>query len=62
MPPSPRSALIPCDSSHLSKDVSIPLVNDWSSVADHQGDVKLFRRCDDSCRFLSLVVSLGNSS
>lgn len=42
--PPPRSALVPCDSSHLAKELSIPLVNNWSAVANNQGDVKLFRR------------------
>uniref|UniRef100_A0A3P8RQ75 RUN domain-containing protein 3A n=1 Tax=Amphiprion percula TaxID=161767 RepID=A0A3P8RQ75_AMPPE len=39
------SALMPCDSSHLAKDLSIPLVNQWSTITNNQGDVKLFRRC-----------------
>lgn len=38
------SALMPCDSSHLTKDLSIPLVNQWSTITNNQGDVKLFRR------------------
>uniref|UniRef100_A0A4W5P8D4 RUN domain containing 3A n=1 Tax=Hucho hucho TaxID=62062 RepID=A0A4W5P8D4_9TELE len=40
------TALIPCDSSHLTKDLSIPLVNQWPSIQgyNNQGDVKLFRR------------------
>ncbi|XP_068434035.1 RUN domain-containing protein 3A isoform X3 [Clinocottus analis] len=38
------SALMPCDSSHLAKDLSIPLVNQWSAISNNQGDVKLFRR------------------
>uniref|UniRef100_A0A3Q3EIR3 RUN domain-containing protein 3A n=1 Tax=Labrus bergylta TaxID=56723 RepID=A0A3Q3EIR3_9LABR len=38
------SALMPCDSSHLAKDFSIPLVNQWSTIPNNQGDVKLFRR------------------
>lgn len=42
--PPPRSALIPCDSSHLAKEVSIPLVHDWPTVPNNQGDVQLFRR------------------
>lgn len=41
---SSSSALMPCDSSHLAKDLSIPLVNQWSTITDNQGDVKLFRR------------------
>lgn len=42
--PLPRSALMPCDSSHLAKELSIPLVNEWSAIADNQSDVKLLRR------------------
>lgn len=42
--PLPRSALIPCDSSHLTKELSIPLVNDWSAIANNQSDFKLLRR------------------
>ncbi|XP_033826610.1 RUN domain-containing protein 3A-like isoform X2 [Periophthalmus magnuspinnatus] len=38
------SSLMPCDSAQLSKDLTIPLVNQWSTVANNQGDVKLFRR------------------
>uniref|UniRef100_A0AAV2KD30 RUN domain-containing protein 3A n=1 Tax=Knipowitschia caucasica TaxID=637954 RepID=A0AAV2KD30_KNICA len=38
------SSLMPCDSAHLSKDLSIPLVNQWSTVANNQGHNKLFRR------------------
>lgn len=41
---SSSSALMPCDSSHLAKDLSIPLVNQWSTITNNQGDVKLFRR------------------
>uniref|UniRef100_A0A665T7U8 RUN domain-containing protein 3A n=1 Tax=Echeneis naucrates TaxID=173247 RepID=A0A665T7U8_ECHNA len=32
------SALMPCDSSHLVKDLSIPLVNQWSTITNNQGD------------------------
>ncbi|XP_072299063.1 RUN domain-containing protein 3A isoform X2 [Eucyclogobius newberryi] len=38
------SSLMPCDAAHLSKDLSIPLVNQWSTVANNQSHVKLFRR------------------
>lgn len=41
---SSSSALMPCDSSHLAKDLPIPLVNQWSTITNNQGDVKLFRR------------------
>lgn len=43
-PPAPRSALIPSDSSYLTKEVSIPPVNEWPTVPNNQGDVQLFRR------------------
>ncbi|XP_010872485.1 RUN domain-containing protein 3A [Esox lucius] len=40
------TALIPSDSSHLAKDPSIPLVNQWPSIRgyNNQRDDKLFRR------------------
>ncbi|XP_041940821.1 RUN domain-containing protein 3A isoform X2 [Alosa alosa] len=59
------SALIPCDSSHLAKNLSIPLVNQWPSVraSDNQKDVKLFRRRSlDSLDHLSAEVSLNSDS
>uniref|UniRef100_A0A668VJ35 RUN domain-containing protein 3A n=1 Tax=Oreochromis aureus TaxID=47969 RepID=A0A668VJ35_OREAU len=40
------TSLIPCDSNHLAKNLSIPLVNQWPTLEpfDSQEDVKLFRR------------------
>ncbi|XP_056262359.1 RUN domain-containing protein 3A isoform X1 [Pseudoliparis swirei] len=55
------SALMPCDSSHLAKDLSIPLVNQWSTISNNQGDVKLFRRRSfHSFEQLSVDVSLNS--
>ncbi|KAM4536169.1 RUN domain-containing protein 3A isoform 3-T3 [Fundulus diaphanus] len=57
------SALMPCDSSHLAKDLSIPLVNQWSTITNNQGDVKLFRRRSfHSLEQLSADVSLNSDS
>ncbi|KAA8585435.1 hypothetical protein FQN60_004129, partial [Etheostoma spectabile] len=57
------SALMPCDSSHLAKDLSIPLVNQWSTITNNQGDVKLFRRRSfPSLEQLSAEVSLNSDS
>uniref|UniRef100_A0A1A8MXY0 RUN domain-containing protein 3A n=1 Tax=Nothobranchius pienaari TaxID=704102 RepID=A0A1A8MXY0_9TELE len=57
------SALTPCDSSHLAKDLSIPLVNQWSTITNNQGDVKLFRRRSfHSLEQLSVEVSLNSDS
>ncbi|KAK9535279.1 hypothetical protein VZT92_007669 [Zoarces viviparus] len=57
------SALMPCDSSHLAKDLSIPLVNQWSVITNNQGDVKLFRRRSfHSLEQLSVEVSLNSDS
>uniref|UniRef100_A0A665T8X6 RUN domain-containing protein 3A n=1 Tax=Echeneis naucrates TaxID=173247 RepID=A0A665T8X6_ECHNA len=57
------SALMPCDSSHLVKDLSIPLVNQWSTITNNQGDVKLFRRRSfHSLEQLSAEVSLNSDS
>ncbi|XP_045066743.1 RUN domain-containing protein 3A-like isoform X2 [Coregonus clupeaformis] len=59
------TALIPCDSSHLTKDLSIPLVNQWHSIRgyNNQGDVKLFRRRSfHSLEQLSADVSLNSDS
>ncbi|XP_013890031.1 RUN domain-containing protein 3A isoform X2 [Austrofundulus limnaeus] len=40
------TSLIPCDSSHLAKNISIPLINQWSTVEPYvsQENMKLFRR------------------
>ncbi|CAL8304355.1 unnamed protein product [Merluccius merluccius] len=57
------SALIPCESNHLSKEISIPLVNQWSTINNSQGDIKLFRRRSfPSLEQLSGDVSLNSSS
>ncbi|XP_030592220.1 RUN domain-containing protein 3A isoform X3 [Archocentrus centrarchus] len=57
------SALMPCDSSHLAKDLSIPLINQWSTITNNQGDVKLFRRRSfHSLEQLSAEVSLNSDS
>ncbi|KAM6957028.1 RUN domain-containing protein 3A [Aplochiton taeniatus] len=56
------SMLIPCDSSHLTKDLPIPLVNQWPSIRNNQADVKLFhRRNFHSLEQLSADVSLNES-
>lgn len=43
-----RTSLIPCDSNHLAKNLSIPLVNQWPALQPYNNkeDVKLFRRSD----------------
>ncbi|XP_046893677.1 RUN domain-containing protein 3A [Hypomesus transpacificus] len=57
------TTLIPCDSSHLAKHLSIPLVNQWPSIPNNQGDVKLFRRRSfHSLELLSAEVSLNSES
>ncbi|KAK5856033.1 hypothetical protein PBY51_007656 [Eleginops maclovinus] len=57
------SALMPCDTSHLAKDLSIPLVNQWSTIPNNHGDVKLFRRRSfHSLELLSAEVSLNSDS
>uniref|UniRef100_A0A3Q1FR62 RUN domain-containing protein 3A n=1 Tax=Acanthochromis polyacanthus TaxID=80966 RepID=A0A3Q1FR62_9TELE len=50
------TSLIPCDSSHLAKNLSIPLVNQWPTLEPYNSheDVKLFRR------FVCLLVLLFN--
>ncbi|XP_015230332.1 PREDICTED: RUN domain-containing protein 3A isoform X3 [Cyprinodon variegatus] len=55
------SALMPCDSSHLAKDLSVPLINQWSSIQNNQCDVKLFRRRSfHSLEQLSTELSLNS--
>uniref|UniRef100_A0A4W5PGK9 RUN domain containing 3A n=1 Tax=Hucho hucho TaxID=62062 RepID=A0A4W5PGK9_9TELE len=56
------TALIPCDSSHLTKDLSIPLVNQWPSIQgyNNQGDVKLFRSLNSDSQ--KTDVSLNSDS
>ncbi|XP_053707042.1 RUN domain-containing protein 3A-like isoform X1 [Synchiropus splendidus] len=57
------SSLMPPDSSHLSKDLAIPLVNQWTTVTNNQRDVKLFRRRSfHSLEQLSAEVSLNSDS
>ncbi|CAL8274527.1 unnamed protein product [Lota lota] len=57
------SGLIPCESNHLSKEISIPLVNQWSTINNSQGDIKLFRRRSfPSLEQLSGDVSLNSNS
>ncbi|XP_077590327.1 RUN domain-containing protein 3A-like [Stigmatopora nigra] len=57
------SSLMPCDSSHLGKNLSIPLINQWTTVSDHQGDVKLFRRRSfHSMEQLSAEISFNSDS
>ncbi|XP_055085446.1 RUN domain-containing protein 3A isoform X1 [Periophthalmus magnuspinnatus] len=40
------TSLIPCDPSHLVKNISIPLINQWPSLQSYnsQEDVRMFRR------------------
>ncbi|KPP59303.1 RUN domain-containing protein 3A-like [Scleropages formosus] len=40
------TSLIPCDSNHLSKEIAIPLINQWPSARtfNKEEEVKLFRR------------------
>ncbi|KAI1887272.1 hypothetical protein AGOR_G00188530 [Albula goreensis] len=55
------AALIACDTNHLTKELSIPLVNQWSSLRtfNNQKDVKTFRRRSfHSLKQLSTEVSL----
>ncbi|XP_057682656.1 RUN domain-containing protein 3A-like isoform X1 [Corythoichthys intestinalis] len=44
--PGTQTSLIPCESSHLAKNLTIPLVNQWPLLDpyDNQNHVKLFRR------------------
>uniref|UniRef100_A0A4W6DXF5 RUN domain-containing protein 3A n=1 Tax=Lates calcarifer TaxID=8187 RepID=A0A4W6DXF5_LATCA len=59
------TSLIPCDSNHLAKNLSIPLVNQWPSLQPYssQEDIKLFRRRSfPSTELLSVEVSLDSDS
>nr|XP_040032165.1 RUN domain-containing protein 3A isoform X1 [Gasterosteus aculeatus aculeatus] len=59
------TSLIPCDSNHLAKNLSIPLVNQWPTLQPHksQDDVKLFRRRSfPSSELLSVDISLDSDS
>ncbi|XP_054623048.1 RUN domain-containing protein 3A-like [Dunckerocampus dactyliophorus] len=57
------TSLIPCDTSHLAKDLAIPLVNQWPLLEPYssQDDVKLFRRRSfSSTELLSVEISLDS--
>ncbi|XP_042364117.1 RUN domain-containing protein 3A [Plectropomus leopardus] len=59
------TSLIPCDSNHLAKNLSIPLVNQWPTLQPYssQNDVKLFRRRSfPSTELLSVEISLDSES
>ncbi|KAG2460918.1 RUN3A protein, partial [Polypterus senegalus] len=59
------TGLIPCDSNHLSKEMTIPLASQWSSLGAFSGeeDVKVYRRRSfHSVDQLSVEVSLGSDS
>ncbi|XP_029954433.1 RUN domain-containing protein 3A [Salarias fasciatus] len=58
------TSLIPCDSNHLAKNLSIPLVNQWPALEPYssQEDLKLFRRRSfPSTELLSVDVSYSES-
>ncbi|MCJ8739200.1 hypothetical protein PDJAM_G00044450 [Pangasius djambal] len=56
------TGVIPCEPAHLSKDLSVSLVNQWPSTqaTNNQGDVKLFRRRSFHSLSLSGEVSLNS--
>ncbi|KAM9816666.1 RUN domain-containing protein 3A [Neosynchiropus ocellatus] len=59
------TTLIPCDTSHLEKHLTIPLVNQWPALESYnsQEDVKLFRRRSfPSTELLSVDISLDSDS
>ncbi|XP_033913175.1 RUN domain-containing protein 3A-like isoform X1 [Acipenser ruthenus] len=58
------TGLIPCDSNHLSKEMTIPLVNQWPSLGafNNEEDVKLYRRSYHSAEQLSAEISLDSDS
>ncbi|XP_077415392.1 RUN domain-containing protein 3A isoform X1 [Vanacampus margaritifer] len=57
------SSLMPCDSSQLGKNHSIPVINQWATITDHLGEVKLFRRRSfHSFEQLSAEISLNSDS
>ncbi|KAK2820370.1 hypothetical protein Q5P01_023329 [Channa striata] len=59
------TSLIPCDSSHLAKNLPIPLVNQWPTLQpyNNQEDAKLFRRRSfPSTELLSVEISLDSDS
>ncbi|KAL7372991.1 hypothetical protein ABVT39_025361 [Epinephelus coioides] len=59
------TSLIPCDSNHLAKNLSIPLVNQWPTLQPYnsQDGVKLYRRRSfPSTELLSVEISLDSDS
>ncbi|XP_077482416.1 RUN domain-containing protein 3A-like [Stigmatopora argus] len=57
------TSLIPSDSSHLAKNLTIPLINQWPLLGpyDNQNHVKLFRRRSfPSTELLSVEMSLDS--
>ncbi|KAG1967455.1 RUN domain-containing protein 3A [Pimephales promelas] len=58
------TGIIPCESSHLVKGLSIPLINQWTTAqaANNKGNVKLFRRRSFHSLDLSADVSLNSDS
>ncbi|KAJ0060606.1 hypothetical protein NL108_016588, partial [Boleophthalmus pectinirostris] len=59
------TSLIPCDPSHLVKNISIPLINQWPSLQSYnsQEDVQMFRRRSfPSTELLSVEISLDSDS
>lgn len=59
------TSLIPCDPSHLVKNLPIPLVNQWPSLHSYksQEDVRMFRRRSfPSTELLSVEISLDSGS
>ncbi|XP_026063680.1 RUN domain-containing protein 3A isoform X2 [Carassius auratus] len=58
------TGIIPCESSHLAKGLSIPLINQWTTAqaANNQGNVKLFRRRSFHSLDLSVDASLNSDS
>ncbi|XP_010902327.1 RUN domain-containing protein 3A [Esox lucius] len=57
------TSLIPCDSNHLAKNLSIPLINQWQQPYNNHDNGKLFRRRSfPSTELLSVEVSLDSDS
>ncbi|XP_041087641.1 RUN domain-containing protein 3A-like [Polyodon spathula] len=58
------TGLIPCDSSHLSKERTIPQVNQWTGLGafNNEEDIKLYRRSYHSAEQLSTEISLDSDS
>ncbi|XP_051994770.1 RUN domain-containing protein 3A-like [Xyrauchen texanus] len=56
------TGIIPCESSHLIKCLSIPLINQWTQGANNQGNVKVFRRRSFHSLDLSADASLISDS